>query len=307
MFNLGGKNKYRIEVTNTENDFCISIYTNERGEYFRLINDAFTRTIKKPDTSVPIAEYNAGSVKITADAYSVYDVLNNLKLLRVSEYDLPVQNLSEKEKQELLYLVKACADLMEYNSKDYDIHTVMRHMLYTYKNFTLLSNIPPQHSQSGSIQLCGSDFIDDVLYKAFRLTPEKPAVNMLTELGYCYNNGFYYSAGGYNTYFATDVKEILSAYTLPDDSILLIFKNEYTEGDSSAVQEISSAVAAKDKNGFYLLSLNMGGELPDIHGTVHHDTETDTEPNNVKAYYPLFIAIIGLALIGIIIYWFLMR
>ncbi len=303
-FNIGGKNKYRLEITNTEDDLCISMYTNEKGEYFRLINDAFTKTLNKPKESKPVLKYSTGKISVVTDPYDVYDSLNDLKSLRVSSYTLPRSSLTENENRELMYLIKSCADLMQYDSGDHDIHTLMRHMLYTYRNFTLLSSIPPNHSVSGKISLYSSDYIDDALYKAFRLQPEKPAVNMLTELGYCYNNGVYYSAGGYDKYFATDVMEITDSFELEDGSLLIIFKNTYTEGDSPPIPEISSAVAAKDESGFYLLKLNMGGDLPSHHENTEQPQE-DTASHAADAYMPLFIIIISLAVIGIIIYRFI--
>lgn len=282
------------------------MYTNEKGEYFRLINDSFTKTLKKPEVSVPVLKYTSGETSVVTDPYDVYTSLNNLKSLRVSSYTMPRRPLTDDENQELIYLIKSCADLMKYDSENYDIHTLMRHTLYTYRNFTLLSSIPPNHSSSGKIALCSSDFIDDVLYKAFRLQPERPAVNMLTELGYCYNNGYYYSAGGYDTYFATDVEEITDSFKLDDGNILIIFKNSYTEGETPPIPEISSAVAAQDDNGFYLINLNMGGDLPSRQED-HAQESNETSNSVTDAYMPLFIIIISLAVIGIIIYRFIIR
>lgn len=291
-------------MTNTDNDFCISVYTNEKGEYFRLINDTFTKTEKKPGSAVPIASYSSGTTKILAEPYDTYNTLNDLKYLKIKSYALPRRTLAGAEESELLKLIKSSADLMEYDSDNYDIHTVMRHTLFTYRNFTLLSDIPPDRTDVGSIMLCSSDFIDDVLYKAFRLEADKPAVNMLTELGYCYNNGSYYSVGGYDTYFATDVKEITDVFTLPDGSLLVIFSDTYTEGNSQPIPEISSAVAAKDDDGFYLLKLSMGSDLPDRSSFIAEDDRT--QPDSDKSVYlPLIIAVICLSIIGIIIYRFI--
>lgn len=306
-FVLGGKNSYKLEVTNTNNDFCLTLSTGSHQEYFRIINDCFTKTDTKPSGTVTLATHSNGKTNILCQPFDVYTELNNLKSRRVASYPLPRAEISDTVYNELLYLIKASADIMEYKSDNFNIDVLMRHVLYTHQNFTLLSSIQPTIKKSGDIMMCSSEFIDDVLYKAFRLNAEKPPVNMLTELNYCYNNGFYYYVGGYDTYFATDVKEITDVFKLPDNTLLIIFNNTYTEGSNPPIPEYSYATAEYDSNGYYITELSMGGNLPDFK-TIHSEAQNDNGIFNedLKQYLPLIISIIVLALVGIIFYFFIM-
>ena len=153
--------------------------------------------------------------------------------------------------------------------------------------------------------MCSADFIDDAMNKAFRITPEKPAVNMLTALGYCYNNGFYYYTGGYSAYFCTDVKEIVKAYETADDSIYIIFRDIYTEGSNAPFSEYSTAAVEKDNDGFYLTELHMGGSLDDIENLSSADTVSKT-PDIFTKYLPLLAGLLALALIGAVVYFFIL-
>lgn len=271
-----------------------------------MVNDSFCKTTTKPDSSETIVEYSGKTINIKSDIYNVYNELNNLKYQRVKSYPMQRPILSAAEQNELLYLIKSCADIMKYDANT-DINALMRHVLYTHRNFTLLSSIEPSIEKSGDITMCSSDFIDEVLYKAFRLEPEKPPVNMLTSLKYCYNNSYYYYVGGYDTYFATDVKEITDIFTIDKDKLLVIFYNTYTEADNIPIPEYSYAVFSSDKDGFYITELNMGGDLPDLTNFFEKDSNTSESVTTLNQYLPIISALIFLAVIGIVFYFFIIR
>ena len=261
-FRLGGKNTYEISAAEFDGEFAAVFSTNGKTEYFRLINDAFTPTAEKPSDIVPAARYRRGKITVLTDTAVIYDTLNSIKLSEITNLRLDDAALSDAERSELLSLVKSCADLMHYDSETSDENELVRHVLFTHKNFKLLSSAPDNASDTGGgLKLCGGSFIDDVMQKAFRRTPEKPPVNMLTTLGYCYNNGCYYYTGGYNTFFSTDNITLVRVLSLSDTALYVIFSDTYTEGASDPIFEYSTAVVSRDEDGFYLTRLDMGGDI----------------------------------------------
>lgn len=92
-------------------------------------------------------------------------------------------------------------------------------MLYTHKNFQILTDIPADTGNSSNlgynnVTLVNSDYIDYIMTRVFRITPEKPPVNELLERGFCYNDGYYYYIGGFGVYFATKIVDIKGVYDI---------------------------------------------------------------------------------------------
>jgi hypothetical protein len=293
-----------MSVSDSSEDLCITVSVNKSNEYYRLINDSFTVTDIKPVKSVPVFKFS-GNAAAQVPPTEVYTVMNDLKLSRIENIPLRQTELSADDKDKIMLLLKACADIADFSAADYNIDDLTKRVLYSHKNFSLLSNIPAQTGSSDSVKMCSADFIDDAMNKAFRITPEKPAVNMLTALGYCYNNGFYYYTGGYSAYFCTDVKEIVKAYETADDSMYIIFRDIYTEGSNAPFSEYSTAAVEKDNDGFYLTELHMGGSLDDIENLSSADTVSKT-PDIFTKYLPLLAGLLALALIGAVVYFFIL-
>ena len=261
-FSLGGKNTYEIGIGEYSGEFCAVFSTNNKSEYFALINDSFTLSSDPPQNITPIARYKNKKITALTENTRIFDVLNDIKLYKTSQIRLEEAELSSSEKSEILRLIKACADIMEYDSESSDDTELIRRVLYSHDNFKLLSSLSSGFTNiDGNIKLCSADFTDDVMQKAFRRTPEKPPVNMLTSLGYCYNNSSYYYTGGYNTYFATDVQELIRIMKLSDTDLFIVFSDTYKEGDAEPLLEYSTAVISRDKNGFYLKRLDMCGNI----------------------------------------------
>ena len=108
-----------------------------------------------------------------------------------------VNELSVSEKQEITKTLTACADVMRFNIRNYDYDKLFKYVLYTHKNFQILTDIPADTGNSSNlgynnVKLVNSDYIDYIMTRVFRITPEKPPVNELLERGFCYNDGYYY-------------------------------------------------------------------------------------------------------------------
>lgn len=300
-----GKKNCRVSISGRNEPLCITVTENKKDKYYRLINDSFTATNIKPVKSTPLFRYTNKKARVEADTSGVIKAKNALTYERAEKIPLREVILTNSEKSDILLLLKACADIYTFNPTDYDIDYLTLHVLYTHKNFALLSKIPTQSSENTTIKMCSEPFIADVMYKAFRITPKKPALNMLTETGYCYNNGLYYYRGGYKNYFATDIKEIIKSYAIADNSIYVIFKNTYTDSSTPVSEEYSSATLKKDKDGYYLTSLYMG-KLIDNPQTITSPDTIEKAPLLYKRYIPVFIILIASAVIGIVIYFYIL-
>lgn len=296
---LNNKSNIELWVSPLDNDFTVSLTERKKSVHYRLINDSLTPSGIKPASSEKIAAVKNGKINITADIDNVHSLMNDLKKERLSHLHLPKANLDDSQRSQIITLLKCCCDIVSLDEST-DDDALLRRVLYTHKNFMLLTPIPPKTAKSGSeLTLCSANFIDAAMQSAFRKAPSRPAVNMLTELGYCYNNGYYYYTGGYTKYFATEISEIIQTYTLPDKNIYAVFSDKYTESGKEPVFEYSTAVISKDKNGFYLTRLKMGGEAYTETVPANHSTEKD----NTKTVLLIIIScLILLVLLCVVIY-----
>ena len=203
---------------------------------------------------------------------------------------------------ELMPIIKACADIPYYDRKTTDINELMLHVLYTYPNFRILSDTSPIADTSGSLKMCNSDYIETIMHKAFRLSPPTPSPDMLTELGYYYNNGYYYFIGGYSGFFATDVKEITHCVNLDDGSLYVLFSNTYTEKSHPPKEEASAMKFEKDDNGYYVASIDMDLSYSTLNSELSIPENQPVLINSVKKYSPAIIGFITLALVILIFY-----
>lgn len=208
-------------------------------------------------------------------------------------------HLSQNEYDSILLLLRASADIMNYDCHDTDIHKLTRYVLYTKNNFKVLGYQPVSESSGDTLlKYCDSEFVDSVLYNVFRLSPEKPSADMLTKYYYYFSNGLYYYSGGFNTYFATDVIGISEVYKISDDTYYIIFPNTYTESGASPQLEFSSAIIANDSLGYYIKRIDMNSE-PLSADTLSNYTKKsvyDLLPD-IRKYMPAVIIIAGLAVI----------
>ena len=230
-----------------------------------------------------------------------------------------VNELSVSEKQEITKTLTACADVMRFNIRNYDYDKLFKYVLYTHKNFQILTDIPADTGNSSNsgynnVTLVNSDYIDYIMTRVFRITPEKPPVNELLERGFCYNDGYYYYIGGFGIYFATEIVDIKGVYDIGGGVTFVVFGDIYYEGDTRT-PEYSFAILQNTENGYSLMRLGMGEDLPTsdevrLYSPFKTYNEMNWNINNVdnnndvdfvKSYIsiPILLLVISLGLIGL--------
>ena len=230
-----------------------------------------------------------------------------------------VNELSVSEKQEITKTLTACADVMRFNIRNYDYDKLFKYVLYTHKNFQILTDIPADTGNSSNlgynnVTLVNSDYIDYIMTRVFRITPEKPPVNELLERGFCYNDGYYYYIGGFGIYFATEIVDIKGVYDIGGGVTFVVFNDIYYEGDTRT-PEYSFAILQNTENGYSLMRLGMGEDLPTsdevrLYSPFKTYNEMNWNINNVdnnndvdfvKSYIsiPILLLVISLGLIGL--------
>lgn len=230
-----------------------------------------------------------------------------------------VNELSVSEKQEITKTLTACADVMRFNIRNYDYDKLFKYVLYTHKNFQILTDIPADTGNSSNlgynnVKLVNSDYIDYIMTRVFRITPEKPPVNELLERGFCYNDGYYYYIGGFGIYFATEIVDIKGVYDIGGGVTFVVFSDIYYEGDTRT-PEYSFAILQNTENGYSLMRLGMGEDLPTsdevrLYSPFKTYNEMNWNINNVdnnndvdfvKSYIsiPILLLVISLGLIGL--------
>lgn len=213
-------------------------------------------------------------------------------------------SLTAAERDEILLLLKACADVARYDAADYDEHELMRRILYTSENFRVLSDLPLNSGGEGKRRLVSAAFIDDAAYKAFRLRPEHPGADRLTELGYCYVGGIYYYTGGYIGHFATDIKEITAVRRLSGSELYVEFDDTFTDAKTPLRSERSSAVIDRDADGIYLKALYMGG-VPSPETAAPENADRGKAP--LERFLPAIILLLALAASAVVFYAFILK
>ena len=229
-----------------------------------------------------------------------------------------VNELSVSEKQEITKILTACADVMRFNIRNYNYDKLFKYVLYTHKNFQILTDIPADTGNSSNlgynnVTLVNSDYIDYIMTRVFRITPKKPPVNELLERGFCYNDGYYYYIGGFGIYFATEIVDIKGVYDIGGGVTFVIFSDIYYEGDTRT-PEYSFAILQNTENGYSLMRLGMGEDLPTsdevrLYSPFKTYNEMNWNINNVdnnnddfvKSYIsiPILLLVISLGLIGL--------
>ena len=229
-----------------------------------------------------------------------------------------VNELSVSEKQEITKILTACADVMRFNIRNYDYDKLFKYVLYTHKNFQILTDIPADTGNSSNlgynnVTLVNSDYIDYIMTRVFRITPEKPPVNELLERGFCYNDGYYYYIGGFGIYFATEIVDIKGVYDIGGGVTFVVFGDIYYKGDTRT-PEYSFAILQNTENGYSLMRLGMGENLPTsdevrLYSPFKTYNEMNWNINNVdnnnddfvKSYIsiPILLLVISLGLIGL--------
>lgn len=305
-----GKVQCSISIADLSDDFCIAVKDKQKHTYYRLVNDAFTASDINPKSEIPIAEYSNRKLIIYTNPNNIYSLINRFVFDRIRHIPYESVPISDTDKSDILSLIQAGANIYEYDYETTDIDTLMRKVLYTYPSFQPITDFTPNASESNSsLKLCSEKYISSAVYNVFRKTAPHPAVNMLTEIGYCYNDGYYYYTGGYTDYFHTEVHDILKTFKTDNNGLYIVFNNTYTENNSS-VEEYSSALVRKDDDGYFIAKLKMGDDFKNITSIADTDgvsANHDDFEKTLKSLLPFIIMLFTLAAVGVVIYIYIIR
>lgn len=323
-FAWSGNSSYKLAtVTKNNVDYLmLSTTTGNKtvNEFFALRNDTFTKT--EPfdyDSITYIAGYENGKVVTYISAKNVYNFLSSLKQKTIAQYSFlnRVNILSDEKIASIKTTLSACADLMRFDIKDYDYDTLFKYVLYTHKNFQVLTDIPAASGSSSSlgynnVSIVSSYYIDYIMEKVLRISPEKPPVNNLLSRGFCYSDGYYYYTGGFDVYFATEIRDLVGVYDIGGGVIFVVFTDVYYEGDTQT-PEYSFAILQKTGNAYSLLRLGMGENLPSqeevreyspfsTYSNASWNTGSDSETKKAVSdlVLPVLLLVVSVGIVGLV-------
>ena len=291
------------------------------NEFYTIENDAFiTLPVTDYYPAAAIAASENGKITMLSEENSVYNFLNRLKAEHIKSYAFTnkINSLQAEERVKIKTTLSACADIMRFDIKNYDYDTLFKYILYTHKNFRVLTDIDPESAESSalgynSVHLVSAEFIDYIMENVFRLNAEKPPVNSLVTRGFCYNNGFYLYSGGFDMYYATDISELIATYDLGGNVVYVIFSDMYYEGDTKT-PEYSFALLQKTGESYSLLRLGMGEALLSedevkayspfsVYGGSIWERDKkmpDTPEKKSEALFAVFLSVIAIGTVGLI-------
>lgn len=265
----GGGNIYRLSLINDGVYDAFLLETNEVKECYTLLQDKIVRKEMPASYSIVtrIVENNNGvKNKFGNSRASAYNLINRMKEERLKDYSfIDRRNSMSTERLDLMRrTIAASADIMSYNSNDYDFDRLMKYILNTNANFQILNPYERgeyDNSYEG-IRLVRTEYIDYIVQKVFGLEPQHPYVNELVERGFCVNNGYYSYTPAFNVNFSTEICDIAAVYDIGNNVYFTVFGDIYTE-NGEAVPEYSYAVLKEEDSGFKLMRIEMGGILPE--------------------------------------------
>ena len=315
----GADSSYRLAAVTSGGADYLMLTSDSDNELFAVQNDTLTRVAAvNYDTVEYIVEYKQGQFVSYISQNSVYNFLNSLKERTIADYTFlnRINSISDADSENIKLILSACADIMRFDIKDYDYDTLFKYVLYTHKNFQILTDLVPYSSQSSSlgfnnVSVVSSEYIDYIMENVFRITPEKPPVNNLLSRGFCYSGGYYYYTGGFNVYFATEVLRLKAVYDLGGGVTFVVFSDIYYEGDTKT-PEYSFAVMQKTDSSYYLLRLGMGESLPS-QAEIREYSPLSARPDSVwntpkksaegtlkdRLLLPLLLLIISVGMVGL--------
>lgn len=204
-------------------------------------------------------------------------------------------------------LLTACADVMEFDSKNPDFDALMVYILHSHENFRLLTDIEPKaaapQSSRGNIALVGSEFVDYIVKNIFNLAPEHPRMSELSERGFAYSDGYYYYKDNF-LYYSTENVEISDIYSLGGGVYYVVFSDVYTENDVSKPESSYAVIKKGGGFGYQILRIGMGLEpLPEdevLSYAPPGSDEVTPEPSTGGGFkIPFFIGSLALGAAGV--------
>ncbi len=179
-----------------------------------------------------------------------------------------IDTLSVEEKRDITMLLTACADIMHFDSSDYDFDTLIKYILCTHANFAVITGLSPETNISGSgadgISIVNGDYIDSIVTNIFKLKPEHPSVDALVDRGFCYSNGMYYYRNIFTADFYTQIQDLTAVYKLGGGTYYVVFNDIYYENGKAAPEQSFAVIRKSSPLPYSLIRLGMGeGGLSD--------------------------------------------
>lgn len=265
IFNIpyGAHGTYTLSHITARGKSLIMLKINRDTGFYTVSDDMFTQTETVDyDTKTDIVSVSNGKITAHKTRRELYNFLNELKKKRIDGYRMSniLNTVPDSEKNDMMTVIKACADVMEFDIRDYDYDKTVKYILCSNQNFKILTDIPSNYvPDSGGISIVGTEYIDYILKNVFDLPTEHPGVNLLTRRGFCVDSGYYYYKNNFG-YYATDILDAEGIYNLGNNMYYIVFSDIFRL-ESSAVPEYSYAVLEKNSGGYKLIKLGMGKNL----------------------------------------------
>lgn len=302
-FSCGNSEDRRLSLAHRNNESYVimttSDATSEISEFYTVIDDSF-KTISPPkyDGITPVIGYENQRITLyDNDVNSIYSFFNSLKLAKINSMKLNnrVDIISEEERENILALLSACADIMKYDSRNYDYDTLMKYLLCTHQNFAGLIGMDPQSAQAQDIpgfediSIVSGDYIDNILTTVFKIEPEHPSINELINRGYCYSGGLYYYKNIFSVDFHTDIHDLNAVYYLGGNIYYVIFTDTYYENGTSTPEYSFAIIRTSDTLPYSLIRIGMGENLLSESEAVQYSPQKTYEQPNWKTPPPGYV------------------
>lgn len=269
-FVYGGANEYMLSTARTGGgEGCIIFTSNGKDEVFIMKDDSFTKIY---DAAVygrnEIAGYTSTGIICKKNPADIYKTLNALKEQKInaSAFTNIADVMDTAKKDKIKATLSACADCVEFDQSNPDKKRLLKNILYTYSNYSHLTDISPDYTQNAfetgyeGVHSLNGEYIDFILQNIYKVEPEHPNVNNLLTEGVCYTNGDYFFTGGYSESFKTVVKDLRAVYDLGNKRYYVIFTDEYTENCLNIPEYSYGIIDTRDEI-YSLVRLSMNASL----------------------------------------------
>lgn len=208
---------------------------------------------------------------------------------------------------DIMPYLTACSSIKSYDGESID--NLMLDILNSCESFVYFSDTDLKPTRSDKLKMCNSDYIKDIAYKVFRISAPTPPPAMLTELGYCESNGFYYFAEVQTPAEKAEIKEIIKVIPLDDDKIYTVFSNTTSTAENETTLQYSGIELSKDELGYYVTSIEMGTDFSKLSSLLKQENPTVISGffESVRRFLPLIIIIISLTAIGFVLNNFILK
>ncbi len=217
---------------------------------------------------------------------------------------LNVISVSALNNSEFMPYINSSSGLRQYVGKE-DLHKLIVDVLNSHHNFQALTSLTPNATVTGALRMCDAKFIDDIMYKTFRIETPRPQPDQLMELGYYYNNGFYYYKTNTPSY-SVKINEITKTITLDDGGVYVIFTDTLTTENTSPITENSAIKFYRDSSGWFITEIHMGLDFSNLSEHLKTPAPYETYIEFVWDILPLLVFIVTIIVVIVILYKFVL-